>query len=80
MARRIPSAQSATAPKLPRRARRYGSVATAAEQYGVSEKTIRRWIATGRLTGYRVGPRLLKIDLDELDDLARPIPTAGGAA
>ena len=31
-----------------------------------------------RLTGYRVGPRLLKVDLNDLDRLARPIPTARG--
>ena len=34
------------------------------------------YIAQGRLAGYRVGPRLLKVDLDGVDRLARPIPTA----
>ena len=29
-------------------------------------------------TGYRVGPRLIKVDLNELDAMARPIPTARG--
>lgn len=61
-------------------------MAVAAEDADVSTRTLRRWIAEGRLTGYRVGPRLVKIDLAELDALARPIPTAadyvgpGGAA
>jgi excisionase family DNA binding protein len=41
----------------------------------VSTRTLRRYIAQGRLTGYRVGPRLVKVDLSELDQLARPIPT-----
>lgn len=66
--------------------RRLASIAAAAEDADVSARTIRRYIAEGRLTGYRVGPRLLKIDLAELHALARPIPTAadyvgpGGAA
>lgn len=52
------------------------SIAEAAEYLGVSTKTIRRYIATGRLTGYRTGPRLLRVDQNELDTLLRPIPTA----
>lgn len=54
------------------------SIAEAAEYLSVSTKTIRRYIATGRLTGYRTGPRLLRVDRNELDGLLRPIPTAGG--
>ena len=48
----------------------------AAEYADVSTKTVRRWIAEGRLTGYRVGPRLIKIDLNELDAMLRPMFTA----
>jgi excisionase family DNA binding protein len=56
-----------------------GLAAAAAAAYAdVSTRTLRRYIAQGRLTGYRVGPRLLKVDLDDLDRLARPIPTARG--
>jgi excisionase family DNA binding protein len=55
-------------------------IADAAAYADVSTRTIRRYIADGRLTGYRVGPRLVKVDLADLDNLARPIPTAGGAA
>jgi excisionase family DNA binding protein len=58
-------------------ARRYPSVAAAAEYADLSPKTIRRYIASGRLTGYRVGPRLVKVDLADLDQLMRRIPTAG---
>jgi hypothetical protein len=47
---------------------------------GGCEKTIRNWIAAGRLTGYRVGPKLIQVDLDELDRLIRPVPTAGNGA
>jgi excisionase family DNA binding protein len=51
---------------------------SAAAYADVSTRTLRRYIAQGRLTGYRVGPRLVKVDLSELDQLARPIPTARG--
>lgn len=58
--------------------RRLVSLAAAAAYADVSTRTLRRYISHGRLTGYRVGPRLIKIDLNELDELARPIPTARG--
>ena len=58
--------------------RRLVGLAAAAAYADVSTRTLRRYIAHGRLTGYRVGPRLVKIDLNELDELARPIPTARG--
>ena len=61
--------------------RRLASIAVAANYVSVSTKTVRRWIATGSLTGYRAGPRLIRVDLDEVDAmLLRPIPsaTAGG--
>ena len=52
----------------------------AAEYVSCNERTIRRYIAAGRLTGYRVGPRMIRVDLDELEAMLRPIPTAGHAA
>jgi excisionase family DNA binding protein len=61
----------------PRR-RRLVSLSLAATYADVSTRTLRRYISQGRLIGYRVGPRLVKIDLNELDQLARPIPTARG--
>jgi excisionase family DNA binding protein len=48
-----------------------------AEFFGVDDKTIRRWIAQGRLTAYRIGPRLIRIDRESILKLASPI---GGAA
>ena len=59
---------------------RIASIAAAAEHAGVAPKTIRRYIAAGRLTGYRFGPRLIRVDLDELEAMLRPIPTASDAA
>lgn len=54
-------------------------LSAAAEMYGISVKTLRRRISTGDLTGYRLGNRLILVDLDELEALMRPIPSAGGA-
>jgi excisionase family DNA binding protein len=36
--------------------RQYESVGDAAARVGVSTKTVRRWIASGQLAGYRIGP------------------------
>lgn len=55
-------------------------MSTAAERLGCSTKTIRRRIADGSLTGYRVGPKNLRVDLAEVEALARPIPAASGDA
>jgi excisionase family DNA binding protein len=52
------------------------SIQAAADKYNISTRTIRRYIAAGRLPAYRVGPSLVRIDLDDLDRLARPIPNA----
>lgn len=59
------------------RPKRLKSIAAAAEYTDLSDRTIRRYIAAGLITGYRVGPRLIKVDLDELDRLARPVAAAG---
>jgi len=56
--------------------RRLASIAEAAEHIGTSERTVRRYIAAGRLAGYRVGPRLIRVDLAQLDAMLRQIPTA----
>ena len=65
------------ASKLPRR---LASLAEAANYAAVNPRTIRRRVADGTLTGYRMGPRLLRIDLNELDDFIRPIPAGDGNA
>lgn len=53
------------------------TLAAGAEHLGVCVKTLRRHISDGNLTGYRVGARAIRVDLNEVDKLARPIPTAG---
>lgn len=59
------------------RVRSLASLAEAAERYDVHPRTLRRRIADGTLTAYRIG-RLVKVDLLEADAvLLAPIPTAG---
>lgn len=36
-----------------------------AAEVGVHPRTIRRYVSSGRLTAWRVGPRLLRVDIDE---------------
>jgi len=61
-------------------ARRLVSIQHAASYADVHPITLRRWIAAGRVPAYRAGPRLLKVDLNELDAMLRPITTGGDAA
>jgi excisionase family DNA binding protein len=56
---------------------RWRSLQAAAKYAGVDERSMRRYIATGQLTGYRMGERLIRVDLNELDAMMRPIPTTG---
>lgn len=59
--------------------RRWLSQAEAAEYLGVTDRTIRNYIARGQLKGCRVrGSRLVRVDRAELDAMLRPIPAAGG--
>ena len=52
------------------------SIAAAADHYGVSQQTVRRWIASGRITADRVGPRLIRVDLDEIEaKIIHTVPT-----
>lgn len=56
--------------------RRYITITEAAEYLQISDRTVRRLITDGELTGYRVGrsSRLIRVDLNEIDEeLMRPI-------
>ena len=57
-------------------ARRLASINQAAEYAACSPKTIRRRVADGSLAGFRFGPRVIRVDLNEVDELLRPIPAA----
>ena len=55
-------------------------LSVAADAFCVSVKTIRRRIADGTVTGYRIG-RLIRVDLDEMHKFfAVPVPNARGRA
>jgi len=56
---------------MPRKA----PIPKAAEYAQVSTQTIRNRIGKGYLTGYRRGPRLIYVDLDEIDRIDQLMPT-----
>lgn len=64
--------------------RRLVGLASAAEYAECSTKTLRRRIAEGSLSAYRMPgkSRLIRVDLDELDAALRPVVSAmwGGDA
>lgn len=58
---------------MPEKTRRIVSLPEAAKIANVNPRTLRRYIAAGRLAGYRVGPRLVKVDLSDVEALLEPI-------
>ena len=56
--------------------REFESLTSAAERTGLSIRTLRRRIAGGQLAAYRSGPRVIRVDPDDVDHLMVPIPTA----
>lgn len=50
------------------------SLQQAALIYGVSVDTLRRRIATGVLPASRIGARLIRVRISDLDRVCRPIP------
>lgn len=61
----------------PVRARReYVSLQDAAAMYGVSVDLLRRRIASGILPAVHAGRRVIRVRLDDLQQVFRPIPTA----
>lgn len=55
--------------------RTYESITQAAERTGVSPRTLRRRISDGSLRAYRLGPRIIRLDATEVDQLMVPVPT-----
>jgi excisionase family DNA binding protein len=51
------------------------SLAAAARRLDCSTRTIRRRVADGSLTGYRFGPRLIRVSVAEVDALLSLVPT-----
>ena len=55
------------------------SIAAAADHYDVSQQTVRRWISSGKIHAYRVEPRLIRVDLDEIEaKIIHTVPTVDG--
>ena len=59
--------------------RRFIRQETAAERWDVSVDTIRRLIRAGKITGYRLNGRIIRVDVNEVDAAFRPIPTVSAA-
>lgn len=45
----------------------------AAEYLGVTDRTIRQMVADGRLRGYRLGERVVRLRLAEVEDALQPM-------
>lgn len=54
--------------------RQYESLSDAAERTGLSIRTLRRRIAEGELTAYRAGPRVIRLDPNDVDQLMVRVP------
>ncbi|GEM_PF-3112981 len=65
-----PFTNHAAAAATPERPRRYASKRQAAQYIGASIDTLERMIERGELKVYRLGQRVVRIDLNELDALA----------
>ncbi len=59
----------ATTDTLPARS----SIQQAAAWLGVDPKTVRRYIAQGRIKAVRIGPRLIRIERESLLTFATPV-------
>lgn len=57
----------------PKPRRQYIGVTDAADRLDVSPKFIRAQIAAGNLTAYRIGTKILRLDVAEVDALAVPV-------
>lgn len=49
----------------------FQSVEAAAERYKVNPRTIRRLIDSGKINVYKIGSKLIRIDVNETDALFR---------
>jgi excisionase family DNA binding protein len=53
-------------------------LAAAADYAGITTRTLRSWVANGLLPAYRIGPRQVQIDLNDIDALRVRIVAADG--
>ena len=67
-------ARTSAAPRV------WRTVEFAADYLHLNQRTIRRYITSGRLPAHRVGGTLIRIDQADLDRLIRPLPAAGAGS
>lgn len=51
------------------------SVSDVADHYGVSTRTVRRWISNGLLEANHVGPQILRINESDMIHFVKPVTT-----
>lgn len=44
------------------------------EHLGITDKTLRRYIAAGKVPAYRMGGRLLRFNASDINALMEPVP------
>jgi excisionase family DNA binding protein len=52
------------------------TIGDVADHYGVTKKTVRNMIADGRLRAYRLGPRIIRFRLNEVEAALTPTDAA----
>ncbi len=57
--------------------RPYLSIGQTADYLGLTDRTVRQMVSDGRLTAYRLGPRVVRLRREEIDAAMQPF---GGAA
>jgi excisionase family DNA binding protein len=68
-----------TTPEPEAAAPRWASPRSTAAYLNVSARTITYKIASGEIPAYRFGPKLVRINLNEVDALMQPITNGGSA-
>ena len=46
--------------------KKYVPISVVCDKYTISPRAVRRYVAEGRITAHRVGPKLIRFDLDEV--------------
>lgn len=61
------------------RAVEFCSISEAADYLAVTERSVRRYIAEGKIPGYRVGEKLVRLRVEDVAALVVRIPTGDAA-
>ncbi|HET7356890.1 MAG TPA: helix-turn-helix domain-containing protein [Nocardioidaceae bacterium] len=52
---------------------KYLSLGDVAAMYGVTTRTVRQWVAEGRLPAKRINARCIRVRVDDADALGEPV-------